>query len=463
MARGAGALSTVRAGRSRLAGVAAPSAGRGPRGGSLGATKDARALSALARALSRALDGGLVSLASASASALVGAALVVAELLGLGGLCVTRADEAFFVAATAWATACLALCHALRGRRELAWPLAGGLAASLALSLYFPVGQATWLSFAMYAALPLSLYLPPPRGLAATALSLAALLALRLGVLPPEALGQRSASFREALACVVLPLAASLLAQGLAAFRAEADRLADALGAVTRLNLSYQDYSASVEEKSALEERLRLTRDIHDVVGYALTNTIMTMRAASLMCRREPERVPAFLDAARSDAERAHAQVRGILHDLRRREIRRAAGPVAIARTVRGFKAATGAEVDLDFGNFDWSISGEAAFAASHFVQEGMLNAVSHGKAGSIRVAFREEGGELLVSVKDDGSGAQELREGIGIAGMRERIERLGGSLSYGSPPGARGFAIEMRIPLEAPPPGQPPEPGASP
>jgi signal transduction histidine kinase len=301
----------------------------------------------------------------------------------------------------------------------------------------------------MYAALPLSLYLAFPHGLLATLGAEACLIAVRFGLVGAAALGQREASFRDALFLVAVPPLLSALLSGLAAFRADLDRIARSLMEVTRLNLSYQDYNASVEEKSALEERLRLTRDIHDAVGYALTNTIMTLRAAALMCGREPEKVPDFLDSARADAERAHEQVRGILGDLRRREIKSAAGPNAIARAARSFEAATGASVDLDFGNFDWSVSGEAAFAASHFVQEGMLNAVSHGGATSIRVSFCETEAGLRVTVKDNGSGSKGLQEGIGIAGMRERIAKLGGDLSYSSSGG--GFSIEMSLPLEGP------------
>jgi signal transduction histidine kinase len=252
---------------------------------------------------------------------------------------------------------------------------------------------------------------------------------------------------------VALPLAAAALVSVVTSLRAELDRLTESLLEVTKLNLSYQDYSASVEEKSALEERLRLTRDIHDAVGYALTNTIMLMRAASLMCAKEPEKLPSLLESARMDADQALAQVRAILGDLRKREIRGAAGPNAIARAARAFRASTGVEVDLDFGNFDWAAFGkaedgdQAAFAASHFVQEGMLNAFSHGKATSVRVSFRASEDGLAVSVKDNGGGAKELHEGIGISGMRERIEKLGGSLDYGSSAG--GFAIEMRLPLK--------------
>jgi signal transduction histidine kinase len=370
----------------------------------------------------------------------------------LDGLCATKADEAVFIVLALACSALLVAAYALRKSRAVRLPLALLAALCLALILYFPLTTISCMAFLAYVALPLSLYLPFPTGFAATAAALALACAARFAALPPESLGQRSAAFRDVLAFVSAPLVASAVVGAVSALRAEMDKLADSLLAVTRLNLSYQDYSASVEEKSALEERLRVTRDIHDVVGYALTNTIMTMRAASLMCAQEPDRVPSFLESAREDAEQALAQVRSILGGLRGREIRIAAGPNAIAKAVRAFKTATGTDVDLDFGNFDWALFGaaedgdEAALAASHFVQEGMLNAFSHGKASAIRVSFRASEGELRVSVKDNGGGAKEIQEGIGLAGMRERIQRLGGSLEYGSTAG--GFGILMRLPL---------------
>jgi signal transduction histidine kinase len=400
--------------------------------------------------MKRGFDQGRLALLVLAGSLALNALLVAAELSGFDGLCLTQADEAVFTIASVLSCGCLALAFLLREGRAFRYPLWASASTCLFLVLYFPLTPVSWMVFLAYVALPASIYFPAPKGFLVAAAGLAACCAARFIVLPPEALGQRAASFRDVLAFVAVPLAASALLSGLAAFRKELDRLEEALLAVTKLNLSYQDYNASLEEKSALEERLRLTRDIHDAVGYALTNTIMTMRAASIMLSKDPERVPALLESARRDADQALAQVRGILGVLRRREIRSAAGPNAIAKAARAFRMATGVEVDVDYGNFDWTVPGEAAFATSHFVQEGMLNAISHGKASSIRVSFRaSEEGLLLVSVKDNGEGAKEVQEGIGIAGMRERIERLGGSIAYGS--SGSGFCIEMRLPLAAP------------
>jgi Signal transduction histidine kinase len=374
-----------------------------------------------------------------------------AELSGLDGLCVTQADEAVFLASILSGCILLVLAYLFRERKGLSLCLCGLAAPCLVFILYFSPSAPTWLFLIAFAALPPALYLSFPRNLAVSVGAVAAAAAARFAILPPESVGQRPASFRDTALFIGAPLFAAALLSLLSSLRQEADRLGQSVMALTRLNLSYQDYSLSVEEQSALEERLRITRDIHDVVGYALTNTIMTMRAASLMCEREPERVAGFLEGARIDAEAALEQVRSILGDMRRREIRSAAGPNAIAKAVRAFRVATGAQIDLDFGNFDWSAFGEAeggdeaALATSHFVQEAMLNAFGHGKATAIRVSFGESEEGLRVRVRDNGSGAKAGQEGIGIAGMRERIEKLGGGLSYGS--SGEGFAIEMFLP----------------
>lgn len=397
--------------------------------------------------IGRRLDHDRLALAFLALSILIDALLVFAELSGLDGLCVTGEDEAVFVALTSASAVGLVLAFLLRAAPPLSWMLWLEGIACLAFVLYFPVSPLSWIAILTFVVVPVSLYLPFPRNILSSAAALAFACLVRFVVLTPELIGQKAASFRDVLLFVLAPLFASALLSLLSAFRKEMGRLGEALLGVTRINLSYQDYSASIEEKSALEERLRLTRDIHDVVGYALTNTIMMLRAASLMCGREPEKVPALLETARVNADSALAQVREILGDLRRREIRRTVGPGPIAKVVRMFRLATGAEVDLDFGNFDWEIGDEEAIVVNHFVQEGMLNAFSHGKATAIRVAFRESEGELLVSVKDNGGGAKDLQEGIGISGMRERTERLGGSIEYGSQAG--GFSIQIRLPLD--------------
>ena len=103
-------------------------------------------------------------------------------------------------------------------------------------------------------------------------------------------------------------------------------------------------------------------------------------------------------------------------------------------------------KVRLDYGNFPENCGEEAASAFYHFIQEGLVNAYSHGKATNIRISFWRDDENLQVTMLDDGRGATELTEGIGIRGMRERFGKLGGTLNIEFP--VDGFRLSATVPL---------------
>jgi len=395
------------------------------------------------------LKPGTIRLAVLVAALASGLVLAAAEFFGWGGLCISATEVIAFLAFMAAAESGLvALFFASKkgiplGTTEKMVAAEGILCA--AMLICFPVAPQSSAFILFFAALPCALYLDFPRNLSWSAGSVLAIAAIRLFILRPEALGQGAASFADAFIMILLPLMAAAPLSMVSATLAESARLRESILGVTRLNLSYQDYAANLEERSALDERLRLTRDIHDVVGMALTNAIMMARAAKIMFATEPEKLPAILESAESNADRALSEVRYFLRDLRAREVRRAAGPVAIARVARMFQLATSVDVDLDYGNFEWDLGDEESFIVNHFVQEGMLNAYRHGKARSIRVSFRRSEEGLRVTVRDDGRGAKDPVEGIGISGIRERVAAAGGSLEYGS--AGDGFRISILLP----------------
>jgi signal transduction histidine kinase len=83
-------------------------------------------------------------------------------------------------------------------------------------------------------------------------------------------------------------------------------------------------------------------------------------------------------------------------------------------------------------------------------VQEALTNAVRHGRATRVKVSFWVEGGELLLSISDNGKGAFEIVKGIGITGMEERFGALGGSIGVSSATGG-GFSLSVKVPIVAP------------
>jgi signal transduction histidine kinase len=85
--------------------------------------------------------------------------------------------------------------------------------------------------------------------------------------------------------------------------------------------------------------------------------------------------------------------------------------------------------------------------ALYRIVQAGLTNSFLHGRARNVRVLIQGVEGTLHLSIEDDGSGAMEVHEGIGLAGMRERLSPFGGTLTYEGAEG--GFLVKATVPLE--------------
>ncbi len=99
--------------------------------------------------------------------------------------------------------------------------------------------------------------------------------------------------------------------------------------------------------------------------------------------------------------------------------------------------------------NLPWELDPEVDGAIYRLLQESMTNAFRHGGATHVSVRFSVREREIEVMVRDNGRGAEEVEEGIGLAGMRERVERLGGRLSARSITG--GFEVLAYLPREVP------------
>jgi signal transduction histidine kinase len=227
----------------------------------------------------------------------------------------------------------------------------------------------------------------------------------------------------------------------------ERDKLKAMVVDLARTNLQYLDYATEAAKSGIEEERLRITRDIHDIVGYTLTNNIAMMEAATDMMRRNPLGIPALLKAARENAQEGLQQIRAALYRLREQREPAPKGIRALVLLCGFFQKATHIEVDFSAGNARGEYSAAVDSAVYHLIQEALLNAFRHGKAPLVRVSLWESESELLVAVGDDGVGASTFKEGIGLRGMRERLEALSGELRITARPGS--FTVHARIPIQ--------------
>jgi signal transduction histidine kinase len=225
----------------------------------------------------------------------------------------------------------------------------------------------------------------------------------------------------------------------------EAERLDSAIDRIADVNASFQSALAAAEESSIRMERNRITREIHDIVGYALTNQQMMLEASLMLVEPGGSRLRELLSMAREGVAEGLRETRKTLYELRRIGEPVELGFPALLKAARNFEAVTGIRVALDFTNASGDVGHQGWLSIYRLVQESMINSFRHGHAANIAITFREDTERLHVTVRDDGKGAPELVEGIGIRGMRERMAGLGGELSVGN--AVDGFVVAASLP----------------
>ncbi len=193
-------------------------------------------------------------------------------------------------------------------------------------------------------------------------------------------------------------------------------------------------------------ERERLARELHDETGQALTSILLGLKAVDDAPTTE-------------DARKAAASVRELvvstLQDVRRLavELRPQAlddfGLVpALERLAATFRERTGMRVEFE-SRLGRQLPDEIATALYRIVQEALTNVVKHAGARSVSIVVAETDGSVSAIIEDDGRGfAPERlqRDGLGIAGMRERLALIGGALKLESSEGT-GTTIVAEVP----------------
>jgi signal transduction histidine kinase len=222
-----------------------------------------------------------------------------------------------------------------------------------------------------------------------------------------------------------------------AAHKAEA--MADELREV---NASLLATRSLLDESARDAERLRLSRELHDVAGHKLTALKLNLRALSrdpaVGRRRE-------LEVASTLADELLGDLRAVVRQLRQHDgldmgesLRRLAEPLPRPR------------VEIEIGADARVRDADQAETLLRVAQEGLTNAARHGGAAHAWLRLCRQDGALELSVEDDGNVRWPLKPGHGLTGMRERLERLGGKLDFTS--SARGgLRLSARLPVEVP------------
>ena len=203
-------------------------------------------------------------------------------------------------------------------------------------------------------------------------------------------------------------------------------------------------------------ERMRIARELHDVVAHSMAMINVQATAAGMQLAADPASAAEAIQAIRRASKSGLRELRAILEVLREVDGGSPAGPVPDLRAIAALVEATsaaGTPTTLEAAEPPVPLPPPVALAVYRIVQESLTNVVRHAGRVAATVALRLDGGHLYVEVVNDGGPAPAAASegtGAGLAGMRERAAALGGTLDAGPRPGG-GFAVRAQLPVPAP------------
>ncbi|MBO3738842.1 sensor histidine kinase [Actinoplanes flavus] len=232
-----------------------------------------------------------------------------------------------------------------------------------------------------------------------------------------------------------------------------------AIGRLVRWRRALQaDAARRLARDAVADERLRIARELHDIVGHSLSLIAVKATVANHIAEERPAETRAALLTIERTSRSALTEIRRLLDVLRADDdtddgaAERAPTPGAadLADLVERLRS-TGLRIDLDVSGTD-ELPTAVGLTVYRIVQESLTNVIKHAEAGRCRVAVRAAGGEVRIEVTDDGRGRhapRRRRGGQGLIGMRERVSMYGGSLSTDTRPEG-GFQVVAAIPYTA-------------
>ncbi|MFG2429541.1 sensor histidine kinase [Streptomyces sp. NPDC048590] len=222
-----------------------------------------------------------------------------------------------------------------------------------------------------------------------------------------------------------------------------------ALGSMRHGRVAYAEEEARLR---ATQERLRIARELHDVIGHNMSMIHVQASSALHRLHKDPAQAQEALTAIKQGSKEGLRELRATLGVLRQVDEVAPTGPspglARIGELVTS-AARTGLDVKVERSGSHALLPASVDLAAYRIVQESLTNAVKHSGARHVVVRIHHGDRELTIGVQDDGRGSAPSAqgEGSGIAGMTERARALGGTLSAG-PGTAGGFAVRGRLPL---------------
>ncbi|QWH07302.1 MULTISPECIES: helix-turn-helix transcriptional regulator [Bacillus cereus group] len=204
-----------------------------------------------------------------------------------------------------------------------------------------------------------------------------------------------------------------------------------------------EQYVSQVERITLLEERDRISKDLHDTMGHSYTSIIMGMETlrTELKTKEGEQKLDSLLQLARNSME----EVRMYLHqmDLPQESL---ALTLTLQQLTEEFEKHAKVNVRTRIIGEEYTVSKQSKLTMYRSLQESLTNAVRHGHSTEIIVSLHFEPQQIRLDVQDNGCGVEEWKDGFGLTAMKERVSQLQGRVIVYSKKG-EGTLISCALP----------------
>lgn len=219
------------------------------------------------------------------------------------------------------------------------------------------------------------------------------------------------------------------------------DKLREREEELKRVNKELENSVNTIEEITLLRERNRMSREIHDNVGHALSTIMIQLGAIENMAPINGEAAAGMASSLGKFTDESLQSIRTAVRSMKPREFEEYEGIVAISEMVKNFEKLSGIKVILRVSEKFWRLSADQTMVIYRIIQEFLSNSIKHGKAAEVRIFLNFLPTNLRIHIKDDGIGCSNIIEGVGLKSIRERVKIWGGNMEYYCKEG-EGFEI---------------------
>src|SRR5437016_4602985 len=234
-----------------------------------------------------------------------------------------------------------------------------------------------------------------------------------------------------------------------ASYRPEEIELTQALAHQVMLALQLNEFAAQGQRPAGLEDRNRMARDIHDTLAQGFTGVIVQLEAAedaiSCGCRKEADN---HLHRAGELARRSLSEARRSVHALRPQALQEHNFWDALKGIIKNTTVGTALHTKFEAQGKLPELPRPWQENLLNIGQEALTNTIQYAHARNFETRLRYKAREVSLELRDDGDGfrVKERHDGVGLTGMRERVEQMGGELEITSS-GGKGTKITVLLP----------------